>query len=257
MSRFLLPTAGMIAAMLVLIAGTFDDLPSWRRTFPAAMSSVLHGDEAESPATSSRPAVTAAPDDVRRQVQDLQAQIAQDAHDVAALRATADQTRRELASLRDQRQREQSALASRQADPPTPAPVAVQAATGNAAQAASATGLARSSSGAPEASSQQQSAPRPLVARRLAEAHTALAAGRVARARWLLRLARNQMGVQPATTGQPDAAAGNSIASRIAEAIDLADRGDSDAALRVIDQMSPRSDAAHQNYRATRGANGG
>jgi hypothetical protein len=257
MSRFLLPAAGMIAAMLVLIAGTFDDLPSWRRTFPATMSSVLHGDETGSPATSSHPAVAGAPDEVRRQVRDLQAQIAEDARDVAALRATADQTRRELASLRDQRQREQSALASRQADPPTPAPVAVQAATGNAAQAASATGLARSSSGAPEASSQQQSAPRPLVARRLAEAHTALAAGRVARARWLLRLARNQMGVQPATTGQPDAAAGNSIASRIAEAIDLADRGDSDAALRVIDQMSPRSDAAHQNYRATRGANGG
>jgi hypothetical protein len=65
------------------------------------------------------------------------------------------------------------------------------------------------------------------------------------------------MGVQPATNGQPDAAPGNSIEARITEAINLADRGDSNGALRVIDQMSPVSDAAHQNYPAIRGANGG
>jgi hypothetical protein len=257
MLRFLLPAAGVIAAMLVLVAGTFDDLPSWRWTSPAAIHSPPHGDEAGVPAPSSRTDVASAPDEVRRQVQDLQSQVAKETREVAALRAIADQTRQELASLRDQRPHEQSALAPRQVDPPTPAAAHTQAVVGNGAQAANAIGPARSSVGAPEATSQQQPPPRPLVARRLAEARTALAAGRVARARWLLRLARSQVGVQPATTGQSDATAGNSIASRITEAIDLADRGDSDGALRVIDQMPPASDATRQNYRVTRAAKGG
>jgi hypothetical protein len=281
MPRFLLPAAGMIAAFLVLIAGTFDDLPEWRRNLPVALPSFehfTHSPTAPAAATPSATAVDPRPDDVRRQVQDLLAQVDQEARDLATLRATADQTRWELASLREQRQREQASVSPRQAvasqdagAPPSAASpdagakaaevassgqdVARTTATAGAAAPGTAT-KAQKAAVEPNASPSRNPAPlRPLVVRRLNEARTAMTKGNDPRARWLLRLARNQIGTGPARANRQDSDANNPPRALVTNAIAMLDHGDSEGALRTINEMlaredSAQPDSARQNYRA-------
>jgi hypothetical protein len=122
MPRFLLPAFCMVAAMVILLAGAFGDLPSWRGEWPGMISrigGVLDAAGQSSPPPRSQAETVHAQDTdlLRRRTQDLQAQIAQETADLAALRAAAVQARRDLASLREQRQREQAAPATTDAAP--------------------------------------------------------------------------------------------------------------------------------------------
>src|ERR1700722_5189493 len=97
-SRFLWPAAGMMAAMLLLVAGAFADGPSWWHELPSLISRVAGGPgsavEPVSP-ESPHPETMPPPDRnvPRQEEQDLRARIAQESKDLAELRAEAEEAR--------------------------------------------------------------------------------------------------------------------------------------------------------------------
>lgn len=285
MPRFLLPVAVLLAGTLLLAAGTLGDLRSWGGGLPNAISTVsdlLPFGRQASPSPPARSETVSERDQLRREVQDLRARIAQQKQDVAEAHAAADQTRRELTALREQRQREAStspaprvgmAREAATAAPVVPDPEAqtpggpatvpvVPAAEGPAPNpAASAAGGPADPGAHAIPASERPATPARLPAtnrtpavRHLMEARTALTSGRRARARWLLGLTRNQMAHGLPTP--PGDAAGNLPATQVRYAINLLNRGDSDGALRAINEALAASDpekpdVARQNYRAS------
>jgi hypothetical protein len=267
MTRFIWPAAGMVAAMIVLFAGAFGDLGTWRREWPAI---IARTGETPAPGVQTSPPVPGQPESVpgqdnpgqdnqvlQHQALDLRARIAQETNDLAALHASADKERRELASIREQRQTERAALARTDASrhaaddyppganpvgaPPSPDRVASSSATQAAAPpepvraAPSAPGLADTARGDANAAS-VATREHVLAARRLVAARAALASGRRARARALLSLTRSQMMHWPPASGQPDATAGSPPVTAVENATSLLNHGDRDGALRAIDQ---------------------
>ncbi len=241
MTRFTLPVLCLVAAVAVLMVGAFGGLPSW----PAAARSDVH-DAATGSARAAPPVQpkTDANDAAEHKARDLRAKIDDEQRELAALTASADQARRDLAALREQRRNEQVAMAQNVAAPaddhPAIAPVAPDPdATARAAAADSNPPPAKPDVAPAADQVEQRTAPVPaaqrqLAARRLEAARTALTAGRRVRARWLLSLARSQMAQWPSAPDRPDAA---SPATTVQNAIGLINRGDRDGAVRAIDQV--------------------
>ena len=237
------------------------------------------GATASSPAPVPTPASASDLDPVRHQIQDLHARISQESDDLTALRATAEQTRQELAALREQRLREQAELdqanrlrramadvaaaspprADRPAEPPddqTPPRPAARV-TASPPAAANEAKPPRQASlpprPVPDAADEPAAKPSP-DAQRLIEARAALVAGRGDQARRLLSLARAQMTARSASAGAPDATTASQPATQVGYAIGMLNRGDSEGALRAIDLALTATDgtmrdAARRNYR--------
>jgi hypothetical protein len=257
--RFLWPAAGMMAAMLILIAGAFDDVPSWWHGWPPTITPVTGGvpaivDTVERP----QPETAPAPDDalLRQRDHDLRARIAEETQDLSDLRAAAEQARRDLDAVRE-RPAHEPVVASQTAIDDIPPPRVVASMTDDRASAASAARSGAATS-APEAAKPDEAgylatashvAPAPGSAtapeqrdatRRLTLARAALAVGRRARARWLLSLVRSHL--------TPETEAGTPFADQIDDAISFIERGDREAALQTIDQLLAavsRPDAGH------------
>jgi hypothetical protein len=255
MTRFTLPALGMIAAIAVLVAGAFGDLPSWRSEVPvivAQTSSTIAGART-SPNIPAQPETlpTQGNDLAQRQAQDLRAKIAQETQELGALRASAEQARRDLAALREQRQREQAALVTtgtnqRAADgPPTSATLSPDRGSNQSSAATKApVATSRDTSAQANVPSQMTASPEPVAAqqrllatRRLRAARTALTTGHRGRARWLLSVTRSQMAQSPSTFVQPGSATVGSPEKTVEDAIGLLNRGDRDGAVRAIDQV--------------------
>ena len=275
MPRFLLPAASLAAAMLVLFAGAFGDLRSWRRDWPALIARTTDTwaavDQAPSNARSQPETAPASDHEMsQRQMRDLRARIAEETKELAALHVAADQARRELAALREQRERQRQEvpartddarndrpadarpIAARIASPPAPDRVAES--TGDQPSAPIATATS-STAPAPEPVTPDLAGPTNTAAtgddargtavsrgqsralQYVSSARKALAAGHRARARWLVGLARSRMNLPVAAIGQPAGEAGSPAWSRLGHMISLIDHGDQDGALRDIDTM--------------------
>ena len=257
MTRFTLPALGMFAAIAILFAGAFADLPTWQRNTPAIVartSDVLVATGLTTPHDRSQtvPANDLAPGNpAQPQVREPRATIATETRELETLRMSVEEVRRDLAALREQREREQAALARietvqipmRQAGPPTANPSPVTDSLASVATKAG--GRPRRDRSGPDGHRFEHRnrhgpvAPdqRLLAARRLEAARTALAAGRRGRARWLLSITRTQMAQWSSAVGQPGTAAAEPPSKGLETAIDLLNRGDRDGAVRAIDQI--------------------
>ncbi len=238
--RILVPLFGLIA-MLALFAGAYGDLPSLREELPVAVSrfeTTAEGKISAWRAQASNTETVTAPDPARGQseTQDLRKRIEDQGRELATLRASSEQTRQDLAALREQHQRDQVAL-----DQLTAMRNAARTAA-DARQAATRGPVAGSSShdvaGQPDSVGSEVKQP-PAV-RNLLAARTALASGRGPKARRLLGVARAQMAV-PVAAETSEVGSANAPATRVTYAISLLDRGDSGGALEAIDQALTES----------------
>lgn len=265
MTRFMWPALAMMAAIIVLFAGAFADLPGWRRERPANVAPVLAQGEFDlrRPAAAGPSAATESGLDnteLQHQARDLQARIGRETQELASLRAATDQARRELALVRAQREPEQgpSGGADRQTAVGDPVVVAPAPADDSATPTGDPT-AARATHPPITSASRPVDAPgtirqidtwhvvanmssvsrqeRHVAVRRLAAARTALTSGREVRARWLLNLARSQMLRWPTTEAPSNGSAGDPPATAVEIAINQLDRGDHAAAGRTIDQV--------------------
>jgi len=235
MMRFMVPTLGLVAAM-VLFAGAYGDLPSWRRDMPELLAQIPRislpwSSTAEVAAASPAPVTTPPREAASTQEADLKARVEQEAKNLALLQASAEQARRELDALHARREKEQAELsratdAAASAKPPATvqeAPPAAEPAASVAAPAP-ATSMPETAAIAPRQ--------RQLASQRLTAARVALQSGRTARARWLLNLTRAQVN----HWHLPASAAGDTPETHIGSALEGLARGDTSAAVRSIEQ---------------------
>ena len=201
MTRFTLPALGMVAAVAILVAGAFADLPTWRRNAPAIAersSDTLTAADLTTPHDRSQPVATSplADDCNQRQARDFQATIAQETGELAVLRTSMEEMRRDLAALRQQREQDQAALARTEAAQSASNAQSIAAARPSAPAVATtaalttpavATGVGQDAAASSDVRTGKPVAPdqRRLAATRLEAARAALTAGRRARARWL------------------------------------------------------------------------
>jgi hypothetical protein len=284
MYRFLLPAFVMISAIVVLLAGALGGVPSlpdlkgqWAAYFtsPAPEHTIPPADgnthvasvAPPKPAASVSPPTPTAPDDqasqrpaadtLHRQAAALQSQIAQRSRELASLNDSADQARRELDALHQQKQAEEVAVSQLQARQkqtaavvpqetpgrPQPAPQSAPARSGNppvqAAQVrprVTAQYSRRQAQPVSAAPRQVASQPEQTQTPRddLVNARELLVSGRAADARQMLVLAQAQSELRPVTPDQPFATGGSVTATRISDAIRYLDRGNARYALRAI-----------------------
>jgi hypothetical protein len=281
MTRFTWPALAMIAAMIVLFAGAFADLPTWRHELPANVAPAyeprpVNGQRPPAAQLSTETAARQDDTTAQRQARDLETRIGRETQELASLRASTDQARRELALLRAQRQREQGQREQdqreqEQTEQDAPGGADRQPAAGDsvAGAPASADGIAASAGGPTTAPATHKLATSQLglaaapstvrqtdtawhvvanmssvtrqeqldAVRRLAAARTALVSGREVRARRLLSLARSQMLHWPTSEASSNASAGDPPATAVEIAIAQLNRGDQAAAARTIDQV--------------------
>lgn len=227
----------------------------------ADQTQAMHGSPASQPppAVAQQQAANAA---LQKQSTDLQAQIKQQSDQLAALRASEDQEHRALDALHQQRQAEESAvaslksqkeqLASTQTPALQPRPEAKQSApSGRAAPANTAmdnavaelrakqrqpAGPARKAEPVSTAPAYSPGQPVLIVSTKgvLITARELLASGRAGEARQLLMRAQAESALRPVTPDQPYATGGNVVSSQIGNAIRFIDTGNSVQAIQSI-----------------------
>ncbi len=274
--RFMWFALGLVVAMLVLVAGAFDDLPLWWREPPPVLARMPTAGPTAAPASVAAPMVTnedhdqprAQARDAReardmREARDLQEQIAQERRDLVQARTAVAAASQDLAALRHQREQAtepaaavgQANVANRsvamvaapeQSVQPANGPAAVSstpmvtlttaAQTSPVAHADPVTDL-NGGAHADAGVSAVTSQQRLLATRRLVAARAALVEGKQARARWLLSLARTQLERWPTPPGAEQTAAVDQPESQVETAITLIKRDDRDGAVRAIDQV--------------------
>jgi hypothetical protein len=286
MWRYLPPAFLVVAAMGVLLAGAGGDAQSWTAAYDlsslpspgelwqgvaahfatASASPVSPLPPSAPPAVAVAPPAAPVPDatgGLRRQIDQLQAQVTQQKQQIASVSATADQARQDAAALRQQRPTEPAA-----ANPPAPEPspaATPQAATPNPAPSSASAQIPAHAPARPQpptVTASRPPPPKPLprpanpppqsapasawisvptqhvvpAKERLAAARQALLAGRNEEARSLMETAQLQFVFSPV---DPNASAGDTInmpATWIGRALTSLQLGDASGALRDIDQ---------------------